>query len=106
MNQRYQDHALEQLRKLAKKDDPDETFTITNKNRKEELEELIQASSLKLPLFAWGENRVLKRYAEDLLSDYPHHIGLPRSYPWFRHASPLLKTEKIRWLKDIIKLLK
>lgn len=91
-----QDHAH------ASECDPTASFSVTNPSRISELKATIESATLVLPILGWGENSVLREYAERALAEFPNHLGVERLSPWFSHPSPMMKTHKLRWLAGIL----
>jgi hypothetical protein len=85
----------------AKQFDSKSIFSITFPNRIKEVEKSIQESKIKLPMLGWGENRCLKKYANEALLLFPKHFGVARKTPWFGHPSPRRKDQKLRWLDSL-----
>lgn len=89
---------------LIEKNNNDSPHCMTHQKRKNELQQLLDADC---PIIAaWGSVKVLKNSAEqilNLMSNSRNLIGLrvDENLPWYRFASPYLKTHKESWLKEI-----
>jgi hypothetical protein len=83
--------------------DPSNPTSILHNSRQRELKKAIGNRHPPLVIAAWGKKYALKKSAFLFLEMFPNLRGIPREAPWYAHASPTLKTEKIKWLKKMSK---
>ena len=90
--------------KQAEKLDPSLPHSIMHKGRNSELNAYCQQTQQVIA--GWGSLEVLRKPAQDFLTQVSEVCGLKLENPWFRYPSPYKKDQKLSWLRDINEELK
>ena len=89
---------------LASEYNPSHPHCITHLKRRNELLNELKRKSKHPVIAAWGSLDVLADSANEMLNLNPKIIGLKVNHPWYKYASPYLKTKKLEWLTNMNKL--